>query len=254
MISAIWFPPYLFGIVFLFIIIAGLREFYSFYDQSAEIKMEKTVGIISGGLLYLSFFLYSFGFLPSTVFYLYILCLLAIFISELFRKKNNPVLNIATVLMGHVYFVLPLVCVNMIEIHHKIFVLAFFIMIWASDTGAYLVGITIGKHKMFERVSPKKSWEGFFGGMVFALITGFIFYKITETGNSVSLQLWQWLVLAFLVFIFGTLGDLVESLFKRSLHVKDSGTIMPGHGGLLDRFDSVLLAAPVLFMFLNIIK
>jgi phosphatidate cytidylyltransferase len=254
MISSIWFPPYFFGAVFLFITAAALYEFYSFYDCSDQVQIEKIFGIISGSVLFLSSFFYSFGILSYSVFYFYVICISAVFISELFRRKKNPVLNIAAFLMGHIYIVLPFVCINMIENDHKIFVLAFFVMIWASDTGAYLVGITIGKHKMFERVSPKKSWEGFFGGMIFVLITGSVFYRITQAGNSELLNWWQWLVFALLVFIFGTLGDLVESLFKRSLQVKDSGSIMPGHGGILDRFDSVILAAPVVFVFLNIIK
>ena len=130
------------------------------------------------------------------------------------------------------------------------YVFAFFLIIWASDVGAYVVGISIGKHKMFERVSPKKTWEGFFGGMLFALTTGFILSKTTINGNV--LELWQWLVFALTVFIFGTLGDLVESLFKRSLDVKDSGSLMPGHGGLLDRFDSAIIAAPVAYIFLTL--
>jgi len=103
---------------------------------------------------------------------------------------------------------------------------------------------------MFERVSPKKTWEGLFGGFVFALLVGFIFFQYVQSEDAALLNLWQWLGLSTVVFIFGTLGDLVESLFKRTLNVKDSGAIMPGHGGVLDRFDSALLAAPVASAFL----
>ncbi len=250
MVAAIWLPPYLFGIVFLLITILGLREFYSFSDHLEEVKTEKIFSIISGGLLFLCFFLYFFQFAPIQIFSIYTLCVVILFLSELFRKQKNPIQNIATSLMGHVYIALPFSFICMMENEHKIFVLAFFLIIWASDTGAYLVGICIGKHKMFERVSPKKTWEGLFGGMLFALIVGFVFSKVTESEGL--LELWQWLVFALTVFASGTLGDLMESLFKRSLDIKDSGSFMPGHGGLLDRFDSAIIAAPVAFVFLSL--
>ena len=264
MITAIWFPPYLFGIVFFLITLLGLREFYSLSDDHIEgVKTGKMLSIASGAVLFLGFFFFSFfdelsGVTLSTVLFpmagIYILSITGLFLFELFRNEKKPIQNIAISLMGHIYIVLPFGFICLMGMMDKMIVLAFFFIIWASDTGAYLVGICIGKHKMFERVSPKKTWEGFFGGMIFALITGFIFCKVTENsldGENI-LMLWQWLLFALTVFIFGTLGDLVESLFKRSLNVKDSGSLMPGHGGLLDRFDSAIIAAPVAFIFLTI--
>ena len=255
MIAAIWLPPYLFGIVFLLITILALREFYTLSGYIEGVKTEKIFSIISGATLFLCFFLYFFQkeltiSVPVQIFGIYSLCITALFLSELFRNKKNPVLNIALSLMGHIYIAVPFGFICMMENMHEMYVFAFFLIIWASDTGAYVVGICIGKHKMFERVSPKKTWEGFFGGMIFALITSFILNKATEGGSL--LELWQWLVFALAVFIFGTLGDLVESLFKRSLNVKDSGSLMPGHGGALDRFDSAIIAAPAVFVFLTI--
>ena len=260
MLAAILWPPYLFGIVFLAITILGLREFYSL---SGHIDEEATPGkgfsIISGAILFICFFLLFFqedifqekiSFAPAQLFGIYTLCITFLFLSELFRNKKNPIRNIALSLIGHIYVALPFCFICMMESEHKMYVFAFFLIIWASDTGAYLVGMCIGKHKMFERVSPKKTWEGLFGGMIFALITGFIFSKVTESDGL--LELWQWLVFALTVFAFGTLGDLMESLFKRSLNIKDTGSIMPGHGGVLDRFDSAIIAAPVAFVFLTL--
>ena len=259
-IAAIWFPPYLFGAVFLLITILGLREFYALCDNIEGVKIAKIFSIISGVVLLLVFFQDSSirGWKYTLLFIvLYILCITTLFIFELFRNQKNPIQNIAIALMGHIYVVLPVGCMCLIAIEHKLFLLAFFCIIWASDTGAYLTGVSIGKHKMFERISPKKTWEGFFGGMVFALIAGFIFSMITTNiyveyyeYYRPSLELWQWLAFALIVFVFGTLGDLVESMFKRSLNVKDSGSFMPGHGGVLDRFDSAIIAAPVAVVFL----
>ena len=261
MIAAIWLPPYLFGIVFLLAVILGLREFYSLSDHIEGVKTGKTLSIASGAVLFLGFFFFSFsnelfGVTFSTILFpvvsVYILSIIGLFLFELFRNEKKPIQNIAISLMGHIYVALPFGFICLMEMMDEMITLAFFFIIWASDTGAYLVGICIGKHKMFERVSPKKTWEGFFGGMIFALITGYIFCKVTEESldSENILILWQWLVFALTVFIFGTLGDLVESLFKRSLNVKDSGSFMPGHGGLLDRFDSAIIAAPVTFVFL----
>ncbi|MDR1730150.1 MAG: phosphatidate cytidylyltransferase [Prevotellaceae bacterium] len=253
MIAAIWFPPYLFGAVFLLITVLGLREFYVLSDAIEGVKTSKIFSIISGTILFLCFFSTNFLNTQSEVLVnlllgLYVLSVTTLFLIELFRNQKNPIQNIAISLMGHIYVTLPFAFICLMESSHKIFVLAFFLIIWASDTGAYLTGICIGKHKMFERISPKKTWEGFFGGMIFALITGFIFNYLTE--NNRLFELWQWLIFALIIFIFGTLGDLVESMFKRSLNVKDSGSFLPGHGGLLDRFDSAIIAAPVAFVFL----
>jgi phosphatidate cytidylyltransferase len=124
-------------------------------------------------------------------------------------------------------------------------VIGFFALIWANDTGAYLAGITFGRHKLFERISPKKSWEGFIGGVIFAALLGWLFSEWLGGVSGV-----QWVVIALIVSVVGTYGDLVESMLKRSVGVKDSGNIMPGHGGFLDRFDSALLAFPVVYLFI----
>jgi phosphatidate cytidylyltransferase len=143
---------------------------------------------------------------------------------------------------------------NLIALSDKLIVLAIFVLIWVNDTFAYLTGMgtskTIGNHKMFPRVSPKKSWEGLAGGAVMAVVASVIFSRLTDiVGFSTAV----WIGLAIVIVVFGTIGDLCESIFKRTLGVKDSGTILPGHGGMLDRFDSVLFATIGTIMYLGII-
>jgi phosphatidate cytidylyltransferase len=170
-------------------------------------------------------------------------------------------------LFAYLYIMVPFVC--LIYLYHLdfFFALLLFIFIWINDTFAYLVGITIGKHKLWPKISPKKSWEGFFGGLVFTILSAVLFcylligkisgeiYLCTECENvkSLSFYMLNWIIFAIIVVIAGTFGDLFESYLKRSLNVKDSGTILPGHGGLLDRFDSVLFAAPAAMVYLMLI-
>jgi phosphatidate cytidylyltransferase len=125
--------------------------------------------------------------------------------------------------------------------------LIYFLLIWANDTGAYLFGVSIGKHKIFPRISPKKSWEGFFGGLFF---TAIVAWAISLYFHNITFA--HWLVIGLLSAIIGVFGDLVESMLKRSIDVKDSGKFLPGHGGVLDRFDSVFLSAPIVFAYLKI--
>jgi phosphatidate cytidylyltransferase len=168
---------------------------------------------------------------------------------------------------GYFYIILPLICLLFIYSKSAWYALALFIFIWINDTFAYLVGITIGKHKLWPKISPKKSWEGFFGGLVFTILAAILFCYLligeisgeislcTECENvkSLSFYMLNWIIFAIIVVIAGTFGDLFESYLKRSLNVKDSGTILPGHGGLLDRFDSILFAAPGAMIYLLLV-
>jgi len=153
--------------------------------------------------------------------------------------------------------ILPLICLMYIYVKNPLYALALFSFVWVNDTFAYLVGIKFGKHKLFERISPKKTWEGFFGGLIFAIIAGFLFHYFTSSETACGTfpcDRFKWIGLAIVVVIFGTIGDLFESYLKRSLNVKDSGTILPGHGGLLDRLDSILFAAPAAMIYLILIS
>ncbi len=174
---------------------------------------------------------------------------------ELFRKQQDPVKTWAFFLLGQLYIAVPFALLNLlIALSDKLIVLAIFVLIWVNDTFAYLTGMgtskTIGNHKMFPRISPKKSWEGLAGGAVMAVVASVIFSRLTDiAGFSTAV----WIGLAIVIVVFGTIGDLCESIFKRTLGVKDSGTILPGHGGMLDRFDSVLFATIGTIMYLGII-
>ena len=204
-------------------------------------------------------FLAVMGFCQSTigaqVFLPYLALLLYLIITELYLKKKNPIGNWAFSMLSQLYVALPFALLNVLAFQYNpaessvtynpILPLSIFVFIWLSDTGAYCVGSLIGKHRLFERISPKKSWEGSIGGGIVAIGSSFILAHYFP-----FMSMWQWAGLALVVVVFGTWGDLTESLLKRQLHVKDSGTILPGHGGMLDRFDSSLMAIPAAVVYL----
>ncbi len=173
---------------------------------------------------------------------------------EIFRKEDPQWKNIAIQLTGYIYISIPFGLMNSlfytgaIDVPRYGILIGVFVLIWTSDIFAYLVGSKFGKNRLFERISPKKSWEGSIGGLIFALIAAYILSLFVD-----QLNLAQWLLLAVILVISGTIGDLVESLLKRNAGVKDSGTIFPGHGGVLDRFDAILFAIPMVFVFINLI-
>ena len=170
-------------------------------------------------------------------------------ICELYRKSATPIANIASSLMGALYVAMPMSLLLVIPMllgggeWNPWIVLFYVFIIWANDVFAYLFGITLGRHRLFERISPKKSWEGFFGGLAGAVAMGYVAALVIEA-NPIA-----WMGLALVAAISGVFGDLVESLMKRSVDVKDSGNIIPGHGGWLDRFDALILSAPFVFIY-----
>jgi phosphatidate cytidylyltransferase len=231
-----------------------------------------------GGVLFVMNFLFAVGVINQKYFYIFIPLVVLVFINELFLNNNRPFTNIAYTLLGIIYVAVPLSMINYLVlspagelfglqtgeehvdvvnyifqperkiIYSSYILLGFFFLVWAYDTGAYIIGIPFGKHKLFKRISPKKSWEGLFGGVFFAFVVSIIISKF-----FVDLRMLDWLVIALIVATIGTFGDLVESMFKRSVGVKDSGNILPGHGGLLDRFDGVFLSLPVVFAYIQFI-
>ncbi|MDE6459258.1 MAG: phosphatidate cytidylyltransferase [Paramuribaculum sp.] len=181
-----------------------------------------------------------------------ILLFLVRLISQLYISEENALSSISSGCLGIIYVAVPLSLISVVSIvSGPQIVLAMFIMIWINDTGAFLVGSTFGKHRLFERISPKKSWEGFWGGFIFSIAAGVVIHYLFGKWNP-TLSLPGMCVLGALISVFATFGDLVESLIKRTVHIKDSGHIMPGHGGILDRIDSLLIVSPALVLFLII--
>ena len=247
-----------FGILFLIITLLSVREFCTLVNQYEQgIHLNTYLCTIAGGLLFLTFYHYqhisSWVILP-----LYLCFLIAILVVQLYAKKSNPAGNWAFSFMSQVYVALPFALLNVIaciipnagsnSTYSYILPLSLFIFTWINDTGAYCVGVTLGKHRLFERISPKKSWEGSIGGAIFCIIAAVILAHFFPILNS-----WEWIGFALVVVVFGTWGDLCESLIKRHWGIKDSGKILPGHGGMLDRFDSTLLAVPAVWVYLLLV-
>lgn len=263
-LASIYFQPEYntLTILFLWVMIFGLQEFYTMVNKGFNLQIPTLNLIYCGIILYALISIIAKGdprLTTSTLILasLCVCCIMGIFIIELYRKKERPIHNIAFSILGLAMVALPCGLINLIAIPGQIhWVLALFILIWLSDTGAYLVGCTLGKHKLFERISPKKSWEGFFGGCAFTIGGAMLLWHLFTTTWPIATNTtwWQWLIFAILIIVFGTYGDLVESHLKRATGIKDSGNILPGHGGILDRFDSLLFCIPVIFVYLEILK
>ena len=244
--------------LFTLIIILGVDEFYGLVKKSKTIQPIKFWGLlislvatITIGLIILNMINLKFIFIPIAM-------LFFTFLVELYRKKEHPFVNVSYTILGLIYIVIPFMMLfhlgfysgnGFTSSYSFQIILGFFLMLWTNDTGAYLAGRFFGKHKLFERISPKKTWEGSIGGGLLtigiAVVLSLFFTNLNQT---------NWIVLAVIVTIFGGLGDLVESMLKRSLNIKDSGNLLPGHGGILDRFDGLLLSVPFIYSYLYLIS
>jgi len=249
---------YTFLAIFSVIIMLCLWEFYRMINTSWETKINSFVHGIGGVLMFISFFLFVSGITGRYIFSLYLLYITGTLIYELYANHKNPITNLAYIFFGQCYIALPLSVLNLLAFpdsatnhpdYQWIWIVALFVFIWANDTGAYLIGVKFGKHRLWERISPKKSWEGFFGGLIFTVASAVIFGYYCP-----HIALYHWIALSLFVVIFGTFGDLFESLIKRLAKVKDSGRLLPGHGGFLDRFDSMLLAVYAMLFYLQLIQ
>ncbi|MDR0939968.1 MAG: phosphatidate cytidylyltransferase [Mediterranea sp.] len=256
LVGCILYSPISFGA--LFVVVTALTTYE--FGQLVNLRMpgaslNKVVTMLGSAFLFLSILAFCIDAIGSKVFIPYLLLLMYLLISELYLKKDNPALNWACSMLSQIYIGLPFALLNVLAFqanpgngtvsYNYILPLSIFIFLWLSDTGAYCVGSLMGKHRLFERISPKKSWEGSIGGGVVAIASSFL---LAHCFPFMSMPAWAGLALT--VVVFGTWGDLTESLFKRQLGVKDSGNILPGHGGMLDRFDSALLAIPAAVIYL----
>lgn len=252
MMGAILLHPFAFAAVFGVLLFFTQYEFYAMVDDAGHNILR-----LPGTLLGILFFLISFGvannFLPAPFEFSFIPIVFALFIIELFRPDKLTLQNSGLTLLGFVYIAVPFGLMNfVVHVSHNgntnyyPWVLAgIFFILWVNDSFAYLTGSLLGKHKLCPKISPAKSWEGLIGGAVFAVIMGLVNAVLFQ-----ALSMLNWVIIAVLTVCFGTLGDLFESKIKREIGAKDSGNILPGHGGFLDRLDSLLFAIPAVFLWL----
>lgn len=258
-VGCILYDPLAFGTLFVIVSALTIREFGHLVNQSGEVSINRTITMLGGAYLFLAIMGFCIDAAGSKIFIPYLILIIYLMVSELYLKKKNPVLNWAYSMLSQMYIALPFAMLNVLAFqndpeassvsYNPILPLSIFVFLWLNDTGAYCFGSLFGKHRLFERISPKKSWEGSIGGGVFSIIAAIV---IAHYFPFMSISIW--IGLALTVVIFGTLGDLTESLLKRTIGIKDSGNILPGHGGMLDRFDSTLMAVPAAVVYLYIIS
>lgn len=250
------------GMVALFALVTGLTvwEFTGLVNERAGVTVNRFISTVAGVYFFLAMAGTCSGFTPSTVFIPYLITIVYLLVAELYAKQEDPIHDWAYTMMSQMYVALPFSLLNMLAfraapegiMYIYTLPLSVFVFLWINDSGAYCCGSLFGKHKLFPRVSPGKSWEGSIGGGVFVIAAAVLVWYLTDTYdmNPTGMTALEWIGLGLTVVVFGTWGDLVESLFKRTLDIKDSGNILPGHGGMLDRFDSSLLAIPAAVIYL----
>jgi phosphatidate cytidylyltransferase len=254
-IAGVSYSEWIYFAIFFIICLFSLREFYKLSGLDGMIPL-KTLGTLIGIVVYsLSFFIEQ-GTVSYKYYFLIFPLVAIVYLVKLYKKlERKPFTNIAFTLLGVFYIAIPFALLNHAAFQDSItgphynfeIILGSLLILWASDTGAYFAGTLFGKHKLFERISPKKSWEGFWGGAGLAIV---ITYILTLFFHSLTLV--DWMIVSMIIIIGGTFGDLVESLLKRSIEIKDSGDSLPGHGGFLDRFDGLFISAPFIVAYLEI--
>ena len=258
------------AMILLFSLITGLTlwEYTGLVNEHVkDATINRFITTVAGVYLFLAFAGFCANIVPSAVFIPYLLTVVYLFVSELYLGQKNPIHNWAYTMLGQMYIALPLSMMNVLAFqadtttgdvaYNWVLPMSIFAFLWLNDTGAYCTGSLFGKHRLFPRISPKKSWEGSIGGAILVLAVAALINQLTGSyglpspfGEGSGERLVEWLGLGLVVVVFGTWGDLVESLFKRTLGIKDSGNILPGHGGMLDRFDSSLMAVPAAVVYI----
>ena len=256
MICAVLAGALYFAILMLLVFNLGMIEFYRIVDRSAG-KTARLSGHITGSLIFSLIFAYNFGLLAPEWLWVLPVLLITVFVVALFNFPEYKILTVGSTLSGIVLLALPLSLFASLAIPFKVaaslngseFVLIFLAILWIYDTSAYIIGSFIGKYKIYERISPGKTWEGAIGGL---LVIVAVIRVISALYPGLGLN--HLLTISFIIIAGGTLGDLCESMIKRHAGVKDSGKMLPGHGGILDRFDAVLLSAPAVFLYVSVFE
>jgi phosphatidate cytidylyltransferase len=235
-------------------------EFASLVNNRPQVTINRFITTVAGVFLFFAMAGYNSGLTPSSVFIPYLVSIIYLMIAELYLKAEDPIHNWAYTMMSQLYIALPFSLLNVLafrsngqEIMYSYLTpLCVFVFLWINDAGAYICGSMLGRHKLFPRISPGKSWEGSIGGGLLVIAAAVLLWHITEQygANELGLSAIEWAGLGLVIVVFGTWGDLIESLFKRTLGIKDSGNVLPGHGGMLDRFDSTLMAVPAAVVYL----
>ncbi|HEY5470738.1 MAG TPA: phosphatidate cytidylyltransferase [Bacteroidales bacterium] len=261
-LGGFWLHPVSFFLTGLVILTGAMYE-YNLMIRNTGVKTQMFPGIITAITAYVLSTLIASGVLSVKLFFILIPMMILIMVIELYRKQEKPFDSLAHTFFSVIYIALPFSMfpfaaysrtgLNSLIPHESILfspgiIIGFFLLIWANDTGAYLTGMTFGRHKLFERISPKKTWEGFIGGFIAAIIVAWLLSDWFGVVDKI-----QWVVISIIISISGTYGDLIESMLKRSTGVKDSGNIMPGHGGFLDRFDSAIISFPLVYLFILLV-
>ncbi len=251
-LAALIYSDWTYFLIFATILGMSQMEFYKLSGLDGMLPL-KSFGTILGLLIFALTFMVEKEYLPHEYLYLIFPLVSLTFFIKLYKKTDKkPFTGVAYTYLGIFYVAVPISLLNLAvfsvdAVYHYEILIGCLLILWASDSGAYFAGTRFGKTKLFERVSPKKSWEGFLGGAFSAIVVAFVISQY-----FIVLEDWKWLVIAGIIIIAGTYGDLIESLFKRSIEIKDSGSVLPGHGGFMDRFDGLLLSAPFITAFLKI--
>ena len=259
LIGCIIGSPLSFGLLFSIISAMATAEFCNLMNKHEGVCVNRNICVLGSVSLFLCFFYYGMNPAQTGIFIPYLIITIYLMVSELYLKKKHPLNSLAYAMLSQIYVGLPFALLNVLAFHSNgwdsvseyqfILPLSIFAFNWINDTGAYCTGMLLGKHPLFKRISPKKSWEGSIGGAVFSIAGAFAlayFFPIMSTA--------AWVGMGLTVVVFGTWGDLTESLMKRHLGIKDSGNILPGHGGMLDRFDSAIMAIPAAVVYLYFIS
>ena len=267
LVGCILWHPLAYAVLFGAITAMTAWEFCTIVNRHADLQVNKLITTISCVYLFLAVMGYNLNMAGSEAFIPYLVSIIYLMVSELYFDNKNSIYNWAFAMMCQMYVAIPFASINALafiavpmdygqyeSVYNPVLVLSVFIFLWCNDAGAYCVGSLLGKHKLFPRISPAKSWEGSIGGGIIAILASLLIACYDPTGALGDVSYIKWAGLAATVVIFGTWGDLVESMLKRKLGIKDSGHILPGHGGMLDRFDSSILAFPAAVVYVYTIQ